>query len=263
MRRLAFVVIALGLALSSQASADPFANLAQSLEHYDQRMQEKPAPKKARSRSPRGRDSAVVQAENQMLDTRPMARQAQASIPQDMPEEVQPVPMSEEPFEQSMDGYYPGDVWEEPVGGCSDGSCGMGCGWSQPGFWGRAEYLAWWVRGAYVPALVTTSPTGTPVGTAGRLPGATILFGDQRINENARSGGRFTLGYWFDPCNQLGIENTFFFIGGQNQGYTNSSSGSPILARPFYNTDSEEQDSVLLAYPSIAAGGINTPADRS
>ena len=115
----------------------------------------------------------------------------------------------------------------------------------------------------HVPPLVTTSPDGTPVGDAGVLPNATILFGDQQINDKARSGGRFTVGYWFDDCQTLGIENTFFFIGGSNDGYTASSSGSPILARPFFNTDTQENDSILLAYPQVVAGGINISSSRT
>lgn len=95
------------------------------------------------------------------------------------------------------------------------------------------------------------------------LPNATILFGDQQINDKARSGGRFTLGYWFDDCETLGIENTFFFIGGSSDGYTASSSGSPILARPFFNTDTQANDSILLAFPQVVAGGVSITSSRT
>ncbi len=259
MRRLAVLVAVLGLSLSSRAWADPFANLSRSLEHYDQQSEGRRPVSQASAQQPvRGRPSGVRQASGIPMKGRPMAQQAA------MREEVQPAPMPREHFEPQTDSYYPGEVWEEPMGGnCADGSCGLGCGWCRPGFWGRAEYLAWWTRGAYVPPLVTTSPDGTPVGQAGVLPNADILFGDERINENGRSGGRFTLGYWFDPANTLGIENTFFFIGEENEGFASSSSGSPILARPFFNTESGEQDSLLIAFPQVVVGGINITSDRS
>src|SRR5580704_1335431 len=35
--------------------------------------------------------------------------------------------------------------------------------------WVDAEYLLWWMRGQTVPALVTTSPAGTPMSSAGVL----------------------------------------------------------------------------------------------
>ncbi len=114
-----------------------------------------------------------------------------------------------------------------------------------------------------MPPLVTTSPDGTPVGQAGVLPNADILFGNQRINTRGRSGSRLTLGYWFDPCQSLGIENTFFFIGSDNQGYATSSSGSPILARPFFNTLTQAQDALLLAYPNTIVGSVNITSSRS
>ena len=44
------------------------------------------------------------------------------------------------------------------------------------------EYIEWWVNGSHTPALVTTSPDGTPQNQAGVLPAATVLFGNQRIN---------------------------------------------------------------------------------
>jgi hypothetical protein len=65
-----------------------------------------------------------------------------------------------------------------------------------------------------------------------------------------------------DPCETLGIENTFFFIGGDSDGYSASSSGTPILARPFFNVDSGQNDAILLAYPSVVVGAINITSSR-
>lgn len=284
MRRLAIVFAIVGLSVSARAWADPFENLSNSLEHYDRQLAKRgPAPARTEPAAAAEQPSQVRQASAQVpmrqqyrrpsnVSAGPVrqmqrpVRQTQATVRQAQAatrEEVQPEPMPQEQFLQSGGDYYPGEVWEEPMmGDCSDGSCGMGCGWCTPGFWGRAEYLMWWVRGAYVPPLVTTSPQGTPVGQAGVLPNADILFGDQEINDRGRSGGRFTIGYWFDPCETLGIENTFFFIGGDNDGYTASSSGDPILARPFFNVDSGDDDAIVIAYPQVVVGGINITSNR-
>ena len=150
--------------------------------------------------------------------------------------------------------------------GCGDSCCGGSCGFNCAppcGFWGRAEYLYWWVRGSNTPALVTSSPDGTPSNVAGILPTANVLFGNQRINTNGRSGGRFTLGYWFGNCGLCGIEDTFFFLGSSSTNYQATSDGSPILARPFFNVLSGAQDALLVAYPNIVVGTINVASTRS
>lgn len=161
---------------------------------------------------------------------------------------------------------YPGDQgwgdqgWGEPSCGC-DGGCGgqSGCGGQCCVFrrlWGRAEYIAWWVRGSNTPPLVTTSPVDTPAGVAGVLPDATILFGDQRLNNLGRSGGRFTLGYWFNDCQTFGVENTFFFLGTANQAFQDSSDTTPILGRPFFNTATGNQDVIYVAFPGLTVGKV-------
>ncbi|MGD9719885.1 MAG: BBP7 family outer membrane beta-barrel protein [Pirellulales bacterium] len=155
------------------------------------------------------------------------------------------------PFEYG-DGGYGGECYD----GCCDDCCGCG---PVPGFWGRAEYLYWWVRGAETPPLVTTSPDGTPPLQAGVLPDATILFGNERVNTSGRSGARFTLGYWFNSCDLTGIETSFFYLGKVNQQYFNDS--SDILARPFINVNTGDQDSHLITYPDIIDGSINVSAN--
>lgn len=157
------------------------------------------------------------------------------------------------------DGYGDGQQWDMPCGG----NCWNGwCDGPPLGFWGRAEYLFWWVRGSHTPALVTTSPPGTAQPAAGVLPDATVLFGNQDINEQGRSGGRFTLGYWFDECQNCGIESTSLFLGGANDSYQATSAGTPILARPFFNTQTQLQDAVLVAFPGIVTGSINATSSQ-
>ncbi|MEX0676992.1 MAG: BBP7 family outer membrane beta-barrel protein [Pirellulales bacterium] len=233
MRRFAVVVALLGIAFPSRAMADPFEHLSTGLAHYEEQIENGAA-----------------------IDEQPPGK---STAPEPVPQGAESVPA---PIPESGDelGFYPGDgVWEEPpmVGGCYDGCrrCGT--------FWGRAEYLVWWVRGANTPPLVTTSPDGTPVGTAGVLPNAQIVFGNQRINTEGSSGGRFTLGYWCDPCETLGIEDTFYFVGNCDESFFGSSNGSPILARPFFNTEAGAQDALLIAYPQIVVGDVSINSSRT
>jgi hypothetical protein len=142
-----------------------------------------------------------------------------------------------------------------------------------PGGWGsfsghleaRADYLLWWGKGDHVPALATTSPVGTPRGQAGVLGQSTasILFGDDDLNERARSGARVTLEYWLCADRCTAIEASFLALGDQQTDFAASSLGAPILARPFYNvafnnTLSARQDASLVAFTSAAVPGILT-----
>ncbi len=149
-----------------------------------------------------------------------------------------------------------------PLGGCDLG-CGQGCGCCLPphGLYAGADYLYWWVQGMNTPALATTSPVGTAQGSAGDLPGATVLDGGNRINGQGRSGGRFTLGYWFDPNQTIGIESQSFFLQQTHTSYNSGvSQGTPILARPFYDVNTGAQNSDLIAFPGLVAGQITTAA---
>jgi len=126
-------------------------------------------------------------------------------------------------------------------------------------FWAEVDYLAWSVTGDKLPALVTTAPAGTPFGFAGALgqPGTTVLFGNSTVNNDWRSGGRITAGYWFDPQRSRGIETSFFGLENLGTGFAADSNAYPILARPFFNVASGAQDALVVAIPGLATGSVN------
>ncbi len=126
--------------------------------------------------------------------------------------------------------------------------------------WFRSEYLMWWNKSAEVPALATTSPDGTPQAQAGVLgqTGTEVLFSNGGVNPGSRSGGRFNLGYWFCPsCQEDGIEASYLFLAYRAVGLDEASQGSPILAQPFFNTQTGLQDSLVVAYPGVNTGSLN------
>ena len=127
------------------------------------------------------------------------------------------------------------------------------------GFYARKELLYWWTKGMYVPSLVSTSPDGTARGDAGVLgtPGASTLFGEQGINNGGRLGGRITMGYWLDGCQNRAIEGDFFYLGNLRQQYSATSLGSPILSRPYYDIQSGSENAELVAYPGVLAGTVS------
>jgi hypothetical protein len=87
-------------------------------------------------------------------------------------------------------------------------------------------------------------------------PTTTVLFGGNRVNDDVRSGVRLTLGSWLNDCHTLGVEGDFFTLVSQGTGFPASSSGNPILARPFFNTSTGLPDAELIALPGQLAGSV-------
>jgi hypothetical protein len=114
------------------------------------------------------------------------------------------------------------------------------------------------VRGDRLPPLVTTSPAGTPPAAAGVLgqPGTSVLFGDTAVNRRARSGARAEAGAWLDARGDVGIEGGFLVLSGEGSTFAASSSGDPILARPFTDVATGLPASVLVAFPGMSSGTL-------
>jgi len=167
-----------------------------------------------------------------------------------------------------------GMYFDEPY--CDDGACGScdSC-WGGGscvqcliplGYdpWVRADYLLWWTKGADYPPLVTTSDAGTVRDDAGVLGLATtsILFGDTGYNADTRSGFRFTVGEWFGPCRQFGLEGGYLTLGEVNTSFRGDQTTFPILARPFFNVRPDPQpapaaeDAQLIAFPAVFDGSL-------
>ncbi|MEO8498579.1 MAG: BBP7 family outer membrane beta-barrel protein, partial [Planctomycetota bacterium] len=134
------------------------------------------------------------------------------------------------------------------VAGCT--SCVIPCD-----RWASVEYLLWWRRGQNFPALATTSPPGTARDDAGVLPDATVLFGNDTYGDEARPGGRVTLGAWLNDCRTCGVEGRFFALSQQQINFAADSTEFPILARPFRDPVSMTQEATLLAFPGFTGPG--------
>ena len=129
--------------------------------------------------------------------------------------------------------------------------------------WARGEYLLWGMKGVDLPALVTTSPLGTPEEDAGVLgePGTSVLFGDETIYDEMRSGGRFTLGWWWDPRQMGGVEVTYFGLPAKALRHHSHGWGNRIVARPYLDVENDQQAAHLVAYPGLLDGSVDVRAD--
>lgn len=147
---------------------------------------------------------------------------------------------------------------------------GRGFGGSN-GCWLGVEYLLWWNKDRYIPALATTSPPGTPIvggggePVAGALgqPTTSILIGDAMIGGDPYSGIRVSAGKWLDDRQTLGLGGRFFTVGEEDDfGASSNASGEPILGRPFFNIGNDVEDALLVSYPGISHGSINATAEN-
>lgn len=124
--------------------------------------------------------------------------------------------------------------------------------------WVRTDYLLWWTDGDQVSALVTTSPAGTPQAVAGVLgqPATTTLFGDSRLFDEVRSGFRLSGGTWLAFAPDWGVELSYLLVEDPHAGFDATSTGDPILARPFFNILLGAEDAQLVAFPGLVEGTI-------
>jgi hypothetical protein len=131
--------------------------------------------------------------------------------------------------------------------------------------WFDADFLLWWIKNGNVPPLVTTSPPASR-GILGQ-PGTVILFGPgSDLERSPSAGGRFTAGCWLDECRCFGVEGSYFFLDPRGNHFTaagDGSPGSPVIARPFFNTATGMEDSQLVAFPGVLAGRVEVdPTSR-
>jgi hypothetical protein len=129
---------------------------------------------------------------------------------------------------------------------------------AEPVMWARGDYLLWWTKGVRMPPLATRSVDGTLQDDAGVLGpfGTSVLFGGGDMLDESRSGGRIVLGAWLDPCHQTGLELSYLGLGREDAGFRGSDEEFSILARPFRDAVSGQQDSRLIVFPGLVEGAI-------
>lgn len=165
--------------------------------------------------------------------------------------------------EEVFDSVVQSDVFVESCASCGVAGCALDCLVPRDR-WASVEYLLWWRRGQNFPALVTTSPAGTSQGNAGVLPGATVLFGNDTIGEEARPGGRVSIGGWLDDCRTCGVEGRFFALGEERISFAADSNAFPRLARPFRDPVTMTQEATLLAFPGFTGpGNVNISSNSN
>ncbi|TVS13297.1 MAG: hypothetical protein EA424_21660 [Planctomycetaceae bacterium] len=158
------------------------------------------------------------------------------------------------PSTPRMDESYPAT--------CSSGGCyGFSSQHGYTRMWASVDYMMLWSKGRELPPLASTDIT-----QAGGFP-ATILFGGESIGEDLRSAGRFSLGFWLDPCERVGVGGRFLLSETDQTSFNMASNanGLPVLARPFFDTGLPPQgplDAVIISSPGQPAN-VGSISDRA
>jgi hypothetical protein len=122
-------------------------------------------------------------------------------------------------------------------------------------FWLTGEYyLATTSNTSFVP-LATTSPQ-LSLGLLGS-PGTQVVVGGKQ-DFGSVSGFRIGGGMWLDGCRAYGLEWNASYLPKQTKSYSNDGSGASILARPFYDTLLQTENSRLISSTGQFAGSINS-----
>jgi hypothetical protein len=130
-----------------------------------------------------------------------------------------------------------------------------------PCFYVSGEYLLWWTRGENTPVLLTTSSPNN-FGILGQ-PTTQVLFGGGQINDGARSGARFNAGWWLNDDHTFALDFGAFFLTTGTTNFTANSGQFPVLGRPFFNVNSNQQFSELVALPGVTTGSASVHAPTS
>ena len=87
-----------------------------------------------------------------------------------------------------------------------------------------------------------------------------MLFGGNDVDNEERTGGRFTLGMWLDACEHFGIEGSYLFLSSRSVTFdagTAGTAGTPVLGRPFFDLLTGAESAQVFASPNMMAGTIH------
>lgn len=110
--------------------------------------------------------------------------------------------------------------------------------------WVQMDYLMMWQRGMNIPPLLTSQPNATTA--------PTLILGNEDIMDGRLNGGRLRFGWWFANNPNLSIEGEYLGIGKSEYAFERAAVGTPILARPFFNTQTGNEDAELISNTGLS-----------
>jgi len=99
-------------------------------------------------------------------------------------------------------------------------------------------------RGMNIPPLLTSQPNATAA--------PSLILGNEDIMDGRLNGGRLRFGWWFANNPNLSIEGEYLGIGKSEFAFERAAVGTPILARPFFNTQTGNEDAELISNTGLS-----------
>lgn len=141
-------------------------------------------------------------------------------------------------------------------GGCQGPTCNPP---SRVGPYGRIGYVLWWFDGMNVPPLVTG---GTPASQGVLGADGTVVRNSTDVLDDARNGGRVTIGYWLDNQRDFAIEGDALLLGNESETFAAGDiTGATLIARPYFDVASAANASWLVSFPATTAGSVSVTHD--
>lgn len=123
------------------------------------------------------------------------------------------------------------------------------------------KYLLYFVKGQPSPGPLATTSAPASFGILGQ-PTTQVLSGNGDFGMGLFSGFDLSGVLWRDPDRRIGVQFGGMRLETKNNGFSEFSdgTGSPLLARPFFNVQTAAQDTILASFPNAFSGGISTTA---
>lgn len=123
-------------------------------------------------------------------------------------------------------------------------------------FWAGIDFLGFYQRRRQFNYPIVSTSTAGNQGIIG-APTTSVLYDGPDDNE-FQIGGRVTAGFLFPGDNRFGLEFSGFVMGNGEGSYTISSNGSgtPLIARPFFDASTATPSSYVVASTSVGSGDI-------
>jgi hypothetical protein len=149
---------------------------------------------------------------------------------------------------------FPSDGAPVPADGRIS-AAGLGLAPDPYRWWLSGEYLLGFTKSAGVPPVVSAGPAASN-GIIG-LPGTRLLESSSPKFDSV-SGGRLSGGVWLDSCRAYGVEWSVFFLPRQQSTSTFQAAPGEALARPFFDTVFNVENSRLISAPGLFAGSAES-----
>jgi hypothetical protein len=127
------------------------------------------------------------------------------------------------------------------------------------------DYLLWGFRSRDLPILVTSGDLADPFPGAIGQPTSKILVGGTSGDDDLRSGIRLSTGLALDESGTWVLDGSFFIVeqeGARQLVVGTGALDAPVIARPFFNAFTNQQDADPIAVPGALSGVVVVETPR-